>query len=154
MASVEEKLADMGLSLPPAPQPLAQYVPAKRVGDVVYVSGHVPVQDGEFLHLGALGRELTVEQGRECARVCALNALAAVRAVVGHLDAVVEVVQVRGFVNSAPGFGRQPEVVNAASELLVELYGERGRHARAAVGTCALPRNVPVEVEMIVRVET
>ncbi|MFO7958846.1 MAG: RidA family protein [Candidatus Brocadiia bacterium] len=152
MPEVEHKLTSMGLELPTEPEPLAQYVPAKRVGDMVYVSGQVPVRNGEFVHVGAVGDELTVEQGRECARVCVLNALAAVKSVIGDLDGVAEIVQVRGFVNSAPGFGEQPEVLNAASELLVELFGENGRHARAAVGTSALPRNLPVELEMVVRV--
>lgn len=153
MSEVQDKLTAMGLELPPEPEPLARYVPAKRVGDMVYVSGQVPVRDGEFVHVGAVGSDLTVEQAQECARVCVLNALAAVKSVIGDLDGVAEIVQVRGFVNSAPGFGEQPEVLNAASELLVDLFGENGRHARAAVGTSALPRNLPVELEMIVRVE-
>ncbi len=151
MSRVEQKLSEAGLSLPAAPQPLAAYVPAKRVGDLVYCSGQVPVSEGRFLHTGHVGADVTLEEAYECARQCALNALAAVKAAVGDLDRVAEVVQLRGFVNSAPGFDRQPEVLNGASEMLVELLGEAGKHARAAVGVSALPRNVPVEVEMIVR---
>ncbi|MHC4591965.1 MAG: RidA family protein [Planctomycetota bacterium] len=152
MDGIEGKLKEMGLALPAAAKALAEYVPAKQVGDLVFVSGQVPIRDGEFVHRGKVGAELTEEQARECALQCALNALAAIKGVVGSLDRVAESVQLRGFVNSAPGFDRQPEVINAASELMVKLFGESGRHARAAVGTCSLPRNVPVELELIARV--
>ncbi|MHC4481650.1 MAG: RidA family protein [Planctomycetota bacterium] len=153
MGAIESRLAELGLALPAEVKALAQYVPARQVGELVFVSGQTPMRDGRFIHLGKVGVELTEEQGRECALQCALNGLAAVRDLVGTLDRVAEVVQLRGFVNSAPEFGRQPEVINAASELMVELFGESGRHARAAVGTCSLPRNIPVELEMLVRVE-
>ena len=153
MDEIESRLAELGMELPAAPSPLAQYVPAKAAGDLVFTSGQVPVKDGKLIHTGQVGADLTVEQGAECARLCALNCLAAVKSIVGSLDRVDDVVQLRGFVNSAPGFDRQPEVVNGASELVVQLFGEKGRHARSAVGTSALPRNVPVELEMIVRVK-
>lgn len=151
MAAIEDKLKELGMELPTVPRPLAEYVPAKAAGDLVFSSGQVPIRDGELLHVGQVGVELTVQEGQECARVCALNCLAAVKTVIGSLDRIEEIVQLRGFVNSAPGFDRQPEVLNGASELMVQLFGEKGRHARSAVGTSALPRNVPVELEMVVR---
>jgi enamine deaminase RidA (YjgF/YER057c/UK114 family) len=152
MGKADERLKELGIELPAAPAPLAQYVPARRAGDLVFISGQVPVAGGKFLHVGRVGQELTVEQGRQCARLCAVNCLAAVKGLVGSVDAVAEVVQVRGFVNCGAGFGEQPEVVNGASELLVQVFGDLGRHARAAVGVASLPRNAPVEVEMVVRV--
>jgi enamine deaminase RidA (YjgF/YER057c/UK114 family) len=151
MSRVEQKLSEAGLSLPPPPQPLAAYVPAKRIGDLVYCSGQIPISRGRLLHTGQVGSDVTLEHGYACARQCALNALAAVKAEVGNLDRVAQVVQVRGFVNSAPGFDRQPEVLNGASDMLVSLFGQAGTHARAAVGVSALPRNAPVEVELVVR---
>ena len=153
MGLIERKLRELGLELPPAPKPLAQYVPAKRVANMILTSGQVPMRDGAPLCTGQVGGDVSLEQGRDCARLCALNALAAVKGLVGDLDAVAEVVQLRGFVNSAPGFGDQPEVLNAASELMVALFGEAGRHVRSAVGTNTLPRNLPVELEMVVRLK-
>ncbi len=150
--SVEAKLQQMGLELPEAPTPVAAYIPAKRVGDLVFVSGQIPLKDGKIAYTGKVGAERTQEEGYEAAKLCALNALAAVKALTGSLDAIEEIVQVRGFVNCTPDFQNHPEVINGASELLVELFGERGRHARAAVGVSSLPRDVTVEVEMVVRV--
>ena len=152
MDAVEARLKELGLELPPTPRPLAEYVPAKLVGDLVFVSGQGPVKEGKVAYAGKVGADLALEEGYECARLCALNCLAAVKGVVGSLERVEEVVQLRGFVNSAPGFDRQPEVLNGASELMVKLFGEKGRHARAALGTCSLPRNIAVELEMVVRV--
>ncbi len=149
---IEEKLAKLGLKVPPAIKPLAAYIPAKRVGDLVFVSGQVPFQDGKLLYTGKVGAECTEKQGYECARLCALNALAAVKSLVGSLDAIREIMQVRGFVNCTPDFANQPEVINGASELFVELFGEQGKHTRTALGTSNLPRNAPVELELIVRV--
>ncbi len=151
MGKISDRLEELGLELPEVSPPLAEYVPAKRVGDMLYVSGQVPVRDGEFLHVGVVGDDLSVEEGAECARLCALNGLAAAAAAVGGVDRIAEAVQVRGYVNCGPGFGRQPEVVNGASEFLVEVLGEAGRHARAAVGAGSLPRNVPVEIEFVFR---
>ena len=153
MGKVEEKLKAMGLELPAALAPLAKYVPAKVVGDMVYCSGQLPMKGGALLHTGKVGAEVSVEEGCQCARLCALNALAAVRSVAGSLDRLAEVVQVRGYVNCAPDFDRQPEVINGASEFLVEVFGDAGRHTRVAVGVAALPRNAPVEVDLIVRLE-
>jgi enamine deaminase RidA (YjgF/YER057c/UK114 family) len=149
---IEEKLTKLGLKLPQVVKPMAAYIPAKRVGHLVFISGQVPFKDGNLAYVGKVGAECTQEEGYEAARLCALNALAAVKALVGSLDAISEIVQVRGFVNCTPDFENQPAVINGASELLVELFGEPGRHARAALGTSSLPRNVPVEVELIVRV--
>jgi enamine deaminase RidA (YjgF/YER057c/UK114 family) len=152
MSTVESKLKALGLELPQAPKPVAAYIPARRVGDLIFVSGQVPFRDGKPAYTGKVGESITQQEGYEAARLCTLNALAVVKSLLGSLDHIEEVVQVRGFVNCTPEFGNQPEVINGASELLVELFGESGRHARAAVGTNSLPRNVPVEVEMILRV--
>jgi enamine deaminase RidA (YjgF/YER057c/UK114 family) len=152
MSEVERTLHELGLKLPDEPKPLARYVPARRVGNLVMTSGQVPVKGGEFLHQGTLGGNVTLEEGRACARQCLLNALAAVKAVTGDLDAVAEVVSLRGFVASAPGFYDQPEVLNAASGMLVDIFGEAGKHVRSAVGVNVLPRNLPVELELTVRV--
>ncbi len=151
MEKIEGRLRELGMELPPVPKPVAEYVPAKRVGDLVYVSGQGPIQDGKPAYVGRVGADVSVSQGYEAARLCMLNCLAAVKMVAGSLDRVAEVVHVRGFVSSAPEFYDQPKVVNGASELLVKLFGDRGRHARAALGTSALPGNIPVEVEMVVR---
>lgn len=152
--SVEARLEEVGLQLPSVPAPIAEYVPAKQVGDLVYVSGQGPIVNGRPALVGRVGAELTLEDGYLAARICILNALAAVKEVIGSLDHVAEVVQVRGFVNSAPDFHDQPRVINGASELLVYLFGERGRHARAALGAHVLPGNIPVEIELIVRVNS
>jgi len=151
--SVKEKLTELGFELPVAPKPVAEYVPAKRVGNLVYVSGQGPIQNGKPVYVGQVGKEVSAEEGYKAAQVCALNCLAAVKLVVDSLDAVEEIVQVRGFVNSAPDFHDQPKVVNGASELLIKLLADHGRHARAALGTSNLPGNIPVEIEMIVKVQ-
>jgi len=145
------RLAELGLQLPAVTAPLAAYVPAIRTGDHVYVSGQLPMVDGKLLATGKVGREVAPEQAKELARRCALNALAAVNALI-DLARVVRVVKVVGFVASADGFTGQPGVVNGASELLGEVFGESGRHARSAVGVSELPLGAPVEVEMIVEV--
>jgi enamine deaminase RidA (YjgF/YER057c/UK114 family) len=152
VGEVEDRLKELGLELPEPPKPLAEYVPAIRAGDTVLTAGHVPVRQGKAIHTGRLGEDVTLEQGRECARLCALNALAAVRGLIGDLNHVQEVVQMRGFVASAPHFTQQPEVLDSASELMVQLFGDPGRHVRSAVGVSVLPRNVPVELELVVRV--
>lgn len=148
----ELRLKELGLALPVVLDPVAEYVPAKRVGDLVYVSGQGPIRDGDPSYVGRVGANVSREEGYKAAQICALNGLAAVKALVGSLEQVKEVVQVRGFVNSAPGFYEQSYVVNGASELLVKVFGNRGRHVRAALGTSNLPGNIPVELEMIIRV--
>jgi enamine deaminase RidA (YjgF/YER057c/UK114 family) len=141
----------MGVALPAVATPLAAYVPAVRTGNLVYTSGQLPLEGGEPTHSGKVGAEVTPEQGRIAARTCALNALAAIDALVG-IESVVRVVKVVGFVASAPGFTGQPGVVNGASEVLGQLFGDAGSHARSAVGVASLPLDVPVEVELIVEV--
>ncbi|MDP9181662.1 MAG: RidA family protein [Actinomycetota bacterium] len=145
------RLAELGITLPKVAAPVAAYVPAVRSGDLVYTSGQLPTVAGELLARGLVGTAVEPEQAKELARTCALNALAAVDALVG-LDAVIRVVKVVGFVASAPGFTGQPGVVNGASELLGEVFGEAGRHARSAVGVAMLPLDAPVEVELVVEV--
>lgn len=147
--TVTARLAELGIELPDVVAPLAAYVPAVRTGNLVYTAGQLPIQAGELLATGKVGAEISPEQGNELARVCGLNALAAVHALVG-IDSVVRIVKVTGFVASAPGFSGQPGVVNGASELFGETFGEAGAHARSAVGVSELPRNAPVEVEIIV----
>lgn len=149
--TVGDRLAELGLTLPTVVPPLAAYVPAIRTGNLVYTAGQLPMVDGELPLLGKVGADVTPEQATELARVCALNALAAIDALVG-LDAVTKVVKVVGFVASAPGFNGQPAVVNGASQLLGDVFGEAGRHARSAVGVSELPLDAPVEIEFIVEV--
>jgi enamine deaminase RidA (YjgF/YER057c/UK114 family) len=149
--SARARLAELGLTLPAVVPPVAAYVPATRTGNLVFTSGQLPMVDGAMAQTGLVGGPVSPEQAKELARTCALNALAAVDALVG-LDNVVKVVKVVGFVASAPGFTGQPGVVNGASELLGEVFGEAGRHARSAVGVAALPLDAPVEVELVVEV--
>jgi len=148
----DERLRDLGLELPPAPKPVGAYVPAVRTGTLLFVSGQLPMRGGELIVKGRLGDEVSIDQARECARQCALNALAAVAAEAGGLDRVARVVRLVGYVASAPGFTDQAKVVNAASELVADVFGAAGRHARAAVGAAELPLGAPVELEMIVEV--
>ena len=150
-ALVYAKLAELGLTLPAVATPLAAYVPAVQSGNHVYVSGQLPLVDGKLPYAGKVGAEVTVEQGAELARTCALNALAAIESLVG-LGRVVKIVKVTGFVASAPGFTGQPAVVNGASQLFGDVLGEIGRHARSAVGVAELPLGAPVEVEVIAEV--
>jgi enamine deaminase RidA (YjgF/YER057c/UK114 family) len=144
-------LKELGLTLPPVVPPVAAYVPAVQTGNLVYTSGQLPMVDGVLPAVGKVGAQVTAEQGKELARICALNALAAIDALVG-VDSVVRVVKVVGFVASSPDFTGQPGVINGASELLGEVFGDQGRHARSAVGVTALPLDAPVEVELIVEV--
>jgi enamine deaminase RidA (YjgF/YER057c/UK114 family) len=146
----EERLAELGLAVPEVAKPLASYVPALRSGQHVFTSGQLPLRDGTLMTTGKVGGEVSPEQAVECARQCALNALAAVRAEVGELSAVKQVVKVVVFVASTPDFTGQPAVANGASELFGEVFGDLGRHARSAVGVAVLPLDAPVEVELIV----
>jgi enamine deaminase RidA (YjgF/YER057c/UK114 family) len=150
--SAEERLTALGLALPVVTPPLAAYVPAVRTGPYVYTAGQLPLVDGALLMTGKVGAEVGVAEAAALARVCALNALAAVASVSGGLSAVVRVVKVTGFVASAPDFTQQAQVINGASELLLEVFGEAGRHARSAVGMAVLPLDAPVEVELIAEV--
>ncbi|MFY9892049.1 MAG: RidA family protein [Streptosporangiaceae bacterium] len=148
----EARLAGLGLVLPPVVAPLAAYVPAVRSGALVYTAGQLPMVDGKLLSAGKVGAEVGAAEAAALARTCALNALAAAASVAGGLAAITRIVKVTGFVASAPDFTGQPQVVNGASELLLEVFGDAGRHARSAVGTAVLPLNAPVEVELIVEV--
>src|SRR3984885_3177504 len=150
--SAEERLAALGLALPVVTPPLAAYVPAVRTGAYVYTSGQLPMVDGALQMTGKVGAEVSVAEAAALARICALNALAAVASVSGGLSAVIRVVKVTGFVASAPDFTQQAQVINGASELLLEVFGDAGRHARSAVGMAVLPLDTPVEVELIAEV--
>ena len=150
-ADAYARLAELGLTLPSVVPPLASYVPAVQSGNFVYVSGQLPIVDGKLPYVGKLGAEVTVEQGAELARYCALNALAAIDALVG-LGRLVKIVKLTGFVASAEGFTGQPAVINGASNLFGDVLGEIGRHARSAVGVSELPLGAPVEVEVIAEI--
>ena len=148
MSAVDDRLAELGLTLPGVVAPLAAYVPAVRSGIYVFTSGQLPMVDGKLPLTGKVGAEVSAEDARELARTCALNGLAAVKSVIGDLDRIKRVVKVTGFVASAPDFTGQPGVVNGASELLGEVLGPKGVHARSAVGVAVLPLDAPVEVEL------
>jgi enamine deaminase RidA (YjgF/YER057c/UK114 family) len=145
------RLGQLGVALPEVVAPLASYVPAVRTGNLVYTAGQLPIEAGKLARTGKVGAEVSPEEGKALARICALNALAAVDSLVG-VDAVIQVVKVVGFVASAPGFNGQPGVVNGASDLLAEVFGDNGTHARSAVGVSELPLDAPVEIELVVEV--
>ena len=148
----EVRLAELGITLPEVVPPLAAYRPTARTGDLVFTAGQLPARDGEMLAVGKVGGAVTADQGYDCARHCTLNALAAIAAEVGSIDAIKRVVKAVVFVASTPDFTGQPQVANGASELLAEVFGEAGKHARSAVGVAVLPLDVPVEVELVVEV--
>lgn len=151
MADIKKRLTELGIELPPTAKPAGAYVPALQYGSLVYTSGQVPVVDGKLRRTGKVGAEVSPEDAYDDARQCAINALAAIDGLVG-LDKVVRVIKVLGFVASDPSFTGQPKVINGASELLVEIFGDAGQHARSAVGVAVLPIDSPVEVELIVEV--
>jgi enamine deaminase RidA (YjgF/YER057c/UK114 family) len=152
MSTPEDRISDLGLALPEVAAPVAAYVPAVRSGSYVYTSGQLPFVNGQLVATGKVGAEVDPDQAKDLAQVCALNALAAVRSVVGELSAVTRVVKLVGFVSSSPDFTGQPGVINGASELLGAVFGDAGKHARSAVGVAVLPLDAPVEIEMIVEV--
>jgi enamine deaminase RidA (YjgF/YER057c/UK114 family) len=152
MSRVEDRLAELGLTLPGVAAPVAAYVPAVRNGDLVWTSGQLPLVDGSLVATGKVGDEVDPEAAADLARVCALNALAAIKAEIGDLDAVQQVVKVVGYVASAPNFTGQPAVINGASHLLGEVFDDAGKHSRSAVGVAVLPMDAPVEVELVVAV--
>ncbi|MFJ7155168.1 RidA family protein [Streptomyces sp. NPDC101118] len=153
MSAVEAKLAELGLTLPEVVPPLAAYQPAVRSGAYVYTAGQLPMVDGKLRLTGKVGGEVTADEAKELAKTCALNGLAAVKSVIGDLDKIKRVVKVVGFVASTPDFTGQPGVINGASELLGEILGEKGVHARSAVGVAVLPLDAPVEVEFQIEIE-
>jgi enamine deaminase RidA (YjgF/YER057c/UK114 family) len=148
---ISEKLKELEIVLPEPPAPVATYIPAVRVGELLFISGTLPMKDGKLLYEGKVGKDVTIEQGVECSRQALLNALAIVKKEIGDLDRVRQVVRLGGFVASSEGFTRQPQVLNGASLLLVDIFGEKGKHTRAAVGAAELPLNAPVEIELIVQ---
>jgi len=150
---VEEQLKKLGLSLPPPAEPTFQYAPVIVHNGVAYVSGQLPKEDGEVRITGKVGDALDVETARRAAQICILQGLSCLKSAIGSLDNVDRILKVTGFVASAPGFNQQPQVIDAASNLLSDLFGERGRHARSAVGVTELPRNAPVEIEMVIAVK-
>ncbi len=150
--SFDQRLAQLNIQLPAPPKPVATYIPAVQAGDLLFLSGMIPFQDGKLVSAGKVGRDLTVDQGVEAARVALLNALAVIRHELGTLDRVRQVVRLVGYVASAEGFVQQPAVMNGASDLLVAIFGEKGKHARVALGAAELPLNAPVELEMILQV--
>ena len=152
MPTPEERLAELGLAVPEVAKPVAAYVPAIRTGNYIYTSGQLPMRDGQLMTTGKVGGEVTAEDATACAQQCALNALAAVKSVVGDLSRIVQVVKLVAFVSSTTDFTGQPGVANGASELVGKVFGDAGQHARSAVGVPVLPLDAPVEVEMIVEV--
>jgi len=153
MSHVEKKLQELGFTIPLPPAPVAAYVPGVRVGDYVYTSGQIPLVNGEMAFQGKVGEARTLEDGYAAARICVLNCLGVIKSLIGDLDNIEQVVKVVGFVNSADGFNMQPKVINGASELLGQILGDQGKHARSAVGVNELPLDATCEVEMIVKVK-
>jgi enamine deaminase RidA (YjgF/YER057c/UK114 family) len=150
---VEAKLTKLGYSLPIAPKPVAAYLPSLQVGDLLFLSGTTCYKDGSLLFIGRVGKELSVEQGYAAARQTILNLLSVAKAELGTLDRVERIVKVNGYVNSTADFDQQPAVINGASELLEQLFGEKGKHARTSIGVNILPGNIPVEIEMVLQVK-
>ena len=153
MSEIENRIKNLGLVLREVPAPVAAYIPAKKTGQVIFTAGQLPLLKGELICKGLLGQDVDVEQAYQAARICTLNALAAIKGVVKDLDQIVQVVRVVGYVASTSTFTQQPAVVNGASELLLEIFGEVGKHARSAVGVASLPLNASVEIELTVEVK-
>ncbi len=153
MSLIEIKIEGLGLKLPDVPKPVAAYIPAKQTGNLVFTAGQLPMVTGELISKGLLGQDVEIDEANKAARICTLNALAAIKGVIGDLDRIKQIVRVVGYVASVPTFTQQPAVVNGASELLLEIFGENGKHARSAVGMAVLPLNASVEIELIVEVE-
>ncbi|MDY0256782.1 RidA family protein [Gudongella oleilytica] len=153
MSEIEKKLGELGIILPGQTKSMGNYVTARRSGNILYLSGNGPMREGKVVMSGKLGADLTVEQGYEAARITAINILGVLKSELGDLDKINQFVKVLGFVQSTDDFYDQPKVINGASDLFVEVLGEKGRHARSAIGTCVLPFNLPVEIEVIVEVD-
>lgn len=150
--SAEARLRELGIVLPAAPAAVGAYVPWVRAGNLIFTSGQLPWQDGKLLCVGKVGGDVSIEQGQKAARACIINALAQIKAAVADLEKVVQVVRLDGFVHSAPGFHEHPKVLNGASEFLNEIFGNRGKHARTAIGINEMPLNAPVQIALIVEV--
>ncbi len=151
--NIETKIKELGLTVPSPPPPVATYVPAKIVDGIIYVSGQGPIINGEKMYEGKVGSDLSLEEAYEAAKLCALNILAQIKAALGNLDYIEEIVTLHGFVASENTFYDQPKVVNGASELLISVFGEKGKHARCAIGVNVLPGNIPVEVEISAKIK-
>jgi enamine deaminase RidA (YjgF/YER057c/UK114 family) len=151
--NLESIINQLGLKLPEAPKPVAAYIPAKQSGNLVFTAGQLPMVNGQLISIGLLGQDVEIEEANKAASICTLNALAAIKGVIGDLDRIKQIVRVVGYVASVPTFTQQPAVVNGASELLLEIFGENGKHARSAVGMAVLPLNASVEIELTVEVE-
>ena len=153
LSKTEKKLKELRQRLPEIPNPVAAYIPAKQSGNLVFTAGQLPMVNGELISKGLLGQDVQIEDAKNAARICTMNALAAIKGVIGDLDRIKQIVKVVGYVASVPTFTQQPAVVNGASELLLEIFGENGKHARSAVGMAVLPLNASVEIELTVEVE-
>ena len=153
MEKIQLKLDLLSITLPEIPKPVAAYIPAKQTGNLVFTAGQLPMVNGELITKGLLGQDVEIEDAKNAARICTLNALAAIKGVIGDLDRIKQVVRVVGYVASIPTITQQPAIVNGASELLLEIFGEKGKHARSAVGIAVLPLNASVEIELTVEVE-
>ena len=152
MGNIENKIKELGLQLPEPPKPLAAYIPAKQTGNLVFTAGQLPMVNGEIILKGLLGQDVEIEPAYNAAKICTLNALSAIKGVIGDLDKIKQVVRVVGYVASVPTFTQQPAVVNGASEFLLEVFGDKGKHARSAVGMAVLPLNAAIEIELTVEV--
>jgi len=150
---IEQKIEKLGYRIPKAPKPLGSYVPAVRIGNLLFVGGKIPLVEGQLRYKGKVGKDLGIEEGYEAAKICALNLLSVVKDELGDLDKVQRIIKVTGYINSSSGFTEQPKVLNGASELLLEVFGDKGKHARAAIGVSELALDAPLEVEMIVGVK-
>ncbi len=149
---IEEKIREIGIMLPIPPKPVGSYIPVVRTGNLVFVSGQIPTSDGKILYSGKVTKDLSIEDAQKAARLCVVNALAQLKSELGNLDKISKIVRVSGFVNSPPEFTEQPKVINGASDLLFEIFGKKGQHARIAVGVSSLPLNSAVEVDLIVEI--
>ncbi len=150
---IEEKIKELGFILPSAPVPLAAYIPAKKAGNLIFTAGQLPFVEGKLQYTGRLGKEVSMETGRKAAEICVLNCLSVVKAVIGDLDKIEGILKLTVFVNSSNDFADQAQVANGASELLVKIFGEPGKHARSAIGVNVLPLNTPVEIEMVAQIK-
>ena len=153
MSRIEKEIEKLGHLIPKVAAPIAAYVPAKQTGNLVFTAGQLPMVNGELISKGLLGQDVEIDEANKAARICTLNALAAIKGAIGDLDRIKQIVRVVGYVASVPTFTQQPAVVNGASELLLEIFGEAGKHARSAVGMAVLPLNASVEIELTVEVE-
>jgi enamine deaminase RidA (YjgF/YER057c/UK114 family) len=153
VGKVESRINELKITLPEVPKPVAAYIPAKQTGKLVFTAGQLPMVNGELISKGLLGQDVEIDEANKAARICTLNALAAIKGVIGDLDRIKQIVRVVGYVASVPTFTQQPAVVNGSSELLLEIFGENGKHARSAVGMTVLPLNASVEIELTVEVE-